>query len=182
MYCAVSAAGGSIGLLLGGFFTDFMSWRVGMFINVPIGIALLYLVQRYIQKTGTRTGRFDFWGAIVSVIVMTALVYGFVQAAEHGWGKPETWISLAAGIILLAAFVLIEARSTEPIIPLRLFANRQRSGAYLGRFLVVCGNFSLIFFIPQYLQNVLGFSSLEAIFLSDLHNYYYHPNFASRPL
>jgi predicted MFS family arabinose efflux permease len=63
---------------------------------------------------------------------------------------------------LLAAFVLIEARATEPIIPLRLFASRQRSGAYLGRFLMVCGNFSLFFFIPQYLQNVLGFSSLEA--------------------
>ncbi|MDN3955827.1 MFS transporter [Sporolactobacillus laevolacticus] len=162
IYSAVSAAGGSIGLLLGGFLTDFISWRVGMFINVPIGIALLYLVQRHIQKTGTRTGRFDFWGAIVSVIGMTALVYGFVQAADRGWGKPEIWILLAAGIIMLAAFVLIEARAAEPIIPLRLFANRQRSGAYLGRFLLVCGNFSLFFFIPQYLQNVLGFSSLEA--------------------
>ncbi|WP_409344953.1 MFS transporter [Paenibacillus sp. MBLB4367] len=162
MYSAVSAGGGSVGLLLGGFFTDFISWRVGMFINVPIGIALLYLVKRFIQKTDTRTGRFDLWGAMTSVIGMTALVYGFVQAADHGWGKPETWISLAAGIVLLAAFVLIESRAAEPIIPLRLFANRQRSGAYLGRFLMVCGNFSLFFFIPQYLQNVLGFSSLEA--------------------
>ncbi|MFK7693163.1 MFS transporter [Paenibacillus sp. HJGM_3] len=162
MYSAVSAAGGSIGLILGGFFTDFISWRVGMFINVPIGIALLYLVQRFIQKTSTRTGRFDLWGGIVSVLGMTALVYGFVQAADHGWGKLETWILLAAGMVLLAAFVLIEARADEPIIPLRLFASRQRSGAYLGRFLLVCGNFSLFFFIPQYLQNVLGFSSLEA--------------------
>ncbi|KRF44195.1 MFS transporter [Paenibacillus sp. Soil787] len=162
MYSAVSAAGGSIGLILGGFLTDFISWRVGMFINVPIGIILLYLVQRYIQKTSTRTGRFDLWGALVSVIGMTALVYGFVQAADHGWGKPETWISLAAGIVSLAAFVLIEARVAEPIIPLRLLASRQRSGAYLGRFLVVGGNFSLFFFIPQYLQNVLGFSSLDA--------------------
>ncbi|QWU18356.1 drug resistance transporter, EmrB/QacA subfamily [Paenibacillus sophorae] len=162
MYSAVSAAGGSIGLILGGFFTDFISWRVGMFINLPIGIALLYLVLRFIQKTSTRTGRFDLWGAIVSVMGMTALVFGFVHAADQGWGKPETWISLAAGIVLLAAFVLIEARVTEPIIPLRLFASRQRSGAYLGRFLMVCGNFSLFFFIPQYLQNVLGCSSLEA--------------------
>lgn len=162
MYSAVSAAGGSIGLLLGGFFTDFISWRVGMFINVPIGIALLYLVQRFIQKTGTRSGRFDLWGALTSVIGMTALVYGFVQAAEHGWEKPGTWIPLSAGIVLLTAFVLIEARAAEPIIPLRLFASRQRSGAYLGRFLMVCGNFSLFFFIPQYLQNVLGFSSFEA--------------------
>lgn len=162
IYSAVSAGGGSIGLLLGGFFTDFISWRVGMFINIPIGIVLLYLVQRFIQKSSTRTGRFDFWGAIVSVIGMTALVFGFVQAAERGWGEPETWISLASGIVLLAAFVLIEARSAEPIIPLRLFASRQRSGAYLGRFFMVCGNFSLFFFIPQYLQNVLGSSSLEA--------------------
>lgn len=162
MYSAVSAGGGSVGLLLGGFFTDFISWRVGMFINVPIGIALLFLVQRFIQKTGARTGRFDLWGAIVSVIGMTALVYGFVQAADRGFGEPGTWISLAAGIVLLAAFVLIESRAAEPIIPLRLFASRQRSGAYLGRFLMVCGNFSLFFFIPQYMQNVLGSSSLEA--------------------
>ncbi|MDP4096268.1 MFS transporter [Paenibacillus sp. P96] len=162
MYSAVAGGGGSVGLLLGGFFTDFISWRVGMFINVPIGIALLYLIQRFIQQTGTRTGRFDLWGAIVSVIGMTALVYGFVQAADRGWGEPETWISLAAGIVLLVAFVFIESRAAEPIIPLRLFANRQRSGAYLGRFLLLCGTFSLFFFIPQYLQNVLGFSSLEA--------------------
>lgn len=162
MYSAVSAGGGSAGLLIGGFFTDFISWRVGMFINVPIGIALLFLIQRFIRKTSTRTGRFDLWGAIVSVIGMTALVYGFVQAADRGWGEPETWISLAAGTVLLAAFVLIESRAAEPIVPLRLFANRQRSGAYLGRFLMVCGNFSLFFFIPQYLQTVVGFSSLDA--------------------
>ncbi|RTE10563.1 MFS transporter [Paenibacillus whitsoniae] len=162
MYSAVSAGGGSVGLLLGGFFTDFISWRVGMFINVPIGIALLFMVHRFIQQTGTRAGRFDLGGAIVSVFGMSALVYGFVQAADRGWGKPETWISFAAGIVLLAAFVLIESRAAEPIIPLRLFANRQRSGAYLGRFLMVGGNFSLFFFIPQFLQNVLGFSSLEA--------------------
>ncbi|AJY78031.1 MFS transporter [Paenibacillus beijingensis] len=162
VYSAVSAGGGSIGLILGGFFTDFISWRVGMFINVPIGIALLYLVQRFIQKTDTRTGRFDLWGAVTSVIGMTALVYGFIQAADQGWGKPETLISLAAGIVLLAVFVLIEARTKEPIIPLRLFASRQRTGAYLGRFLLLCGNFSLFFFIPQFLQNVLDFSSFEA--------------------
>ncbi|NIK68654.1 MFS transporter [Paenibacillus sp. BK720] len=162
MYSAVSAAGGSIGLILGGFFTDFVSWRFGMFINVPIGIALLYLVQKFIQPTTIRAGRFDLGGALTSVIGMTSLVYGLVQAADYGWGNPATWIPLAAGIVLLAVFILIESRAAEPIIPLRLFANRQRSGAYLGRFLMVGGNFSLFFFIPQYLQNALGFSSFEA--------------------
>ncbi|TYP76624.1 MFS transporter [Paenibacillus methanolicus] len=162
MYSAVSAAGGSIGLMLGGFFTDFISWRLGMFINVPIGIALLYLVRRFINETDTRKGRFDLWGAMTSVLGMTSLVYGFVQAAEAGWDSPSTWIPLAAGMLSLAAFVLLEARAAEPIVPLRLFASRRRTGAYLGRFLIVCGNFSLFFFVPQYLQNVLGFSSFEA--------------------
>lgn len=162
MYSAVSAAGGSIGLIIGGFFTDFVSWRFGMFINVPIGIALLYLVQKFIQPTGIRTGRFDLGGALTSVLGMTSLVFGLVQAADYGWGNSDAWIPLAAGIVLLGGFVLIESRAAEPIIPLRLFANRQRAGAYLGRFLMVGGNFSLFFFIPQYLQNVLGFSSFEA--------------------
>lgn len=162
MYSAVAGGGGSIGLLLGGWLTDWISWRVGMLVNVPVGIVLLYLVQRHVRKTGTRPGRFDLWGALASVAGMTASVYGFVQAAERGWGAPETWFWLAAGIVLLTVFVRIEARAAEPIVPLRLFASRQRSGAYLGRFLLVCGNFSLFFFIPQYLQNVLGFSSLEA--------------------
>lgn len=162
MYSAVAGAGGGIGLLLGGFFTDFISWRVGMFINVPIGIVLMYLTRRYVQKSETRTGRFDLWGALTSVVGMTALVYGFVQAAGQGWGDAGTWIWLGAGIASLTAFVLVEKKAAEPIVPLRLFANRQRSGAYLGRFLLVSGNFSLFFFIPQYLQNVLGFGSLEA--------------------
>ncbi|MFC3804328.1 MFS transporter [Cohnella sp. GCM10012308] len=162
MYSAVAGAGGGIGLLLGGFFTDFISWRVGMFINVPIGIVLMYLVWRYVTESETRTGRFDLWGALTSVVGMTGLVYGFVQAAGQGWGSAGTWIWLVVGIVSLTAFVLVEKRAVEPIVPLRLFASRQRSGAYLGRFLLVGGNFSLFFFIPQYLQNVLGFGSLEA--------------------
>ncbi|GLX70935.1 MFS transporter [Paenibacillus glycanilyticus] len=162
MYSAVSAAGGSVGLIIGGFFTDFVSWRFGMFINVPIGIVLLYLVQKHIQPTTVRAGRFDLGGALTSVMGMSALVYGLVQAAELGFGNPGSWIPLAAGLILLAVFIRIEARAAEPIVPLRLFASRQRAGAYLGRFLMVGGNFSLFFFIPQYLQNALGFTSFEA--------------------
>lgn len=162
IYSAVSGAGGSIGLILGGILTEWISWRVGMFINVPIGIALLFMIPKYLQETQKRTGHFDMLGALTSVIGMTSLVYGFVQAAAVGWDQAITMVSLAAGVILLAGFVGIEARAKEPITPLRLFTNRQRSGAYLGRFLFLCGNFSLFFFIPQFLQNVLGFSSFEA--------------------
>jgi EmrB/QacA subfamily drug resistance transporter len=162
LYSAASGAGGSVGLILGGILTDLISWRVGMFINVPIGIALLIMVPRYLRETEKNTGHFDFMGALTSVIGITALVFGFVEAAANGWGNLETLISLVIGVVLLVAFVFIEARAKQPITPLRLFANRQRSGAYLGRFLFLCGNFSLFFFIPQFLQNVLGFNSFEA--------------------
>jgi EmrB/QacA subfamily drug resistance transporter len=162
LYSAVAGAGGSIGLILGGILTDLVSWRVGMFLNVPIGIALLFMVPRFLPETEKNTGHFDLMGALTSVFGITALVYGFVQAAANGWAKMETILSLIIGVVLLVAFVFIEARAKQPITPLRLFASRQRSGAYLGRFLLVCGNFSVFFFIPQFLQNVLGFTSFAS--------------------
>ncbi|MBB6734141.1 MFS transporter [Cohnella sp. CBP 2801] len=162
VYSAVSGAGGSVGLLIGGMLTDLISWRAGMFLNVPIGLALLLMVPRYMKETEKKTGRLDVMGALTSVIGMTALAFGFVQAASVGWGAFEAWGSLALGGVALAAFVLIEARAKEPITPLRLFANRTRSGAYLGRLLLLCGNYPIFFFIPQFLQNVLHFDSLEA--------------------
>ncbi|QGQ99958.1 MFS transporter [Paenibacillus psychroresistens] len=162
LFSAVSGAGGSIGLILGGILTDLISWRVGMFLNVPIGIAMLIMVPRYLPETEKNTGHFDLMGALTSVIGITALVFGFIQAAANGWGKLETLLALSIGVVLLVAFVFIEARAKQPITPLRLFSSRKRSGAYLGRFLFLCGNFSLFFFVPQFLQNVLDFTSFES--------------------
>ncbi|WP_225446359.1 MFS transporter [Paenibacillus rhizovicinus] len=162
VYSAVSGAGGSVGLIIGGLLTDVISWRAGMFLNVPIGVALLLIVPRYMKETEMKAGRLDIMGAMTSVIGMTALAFGFVQAASVGWDAPEVWGSLVLGGVSLAAFVWIEARAIEPITPLRLFANRTRSGAYLGRLLLLCGNYPIFFFVPQFLQNVLHFSSLEA--------------------
>ncbi|NQX64203.1 MFS transporter [Paenibacillus qinlingensis] len=162
VYSAVSGAGGSVGLIVGGLLTDLISWRAGMFLNVPIGIVLLLMVPRYMQETESKTGRLDIMGAMTSVIGMTALAFGFVQAASGGWETPQVWVSLALGGISLAAFVRIEALAKEPITPLRLFASRTRSGAYLGRLFLLCGNYPIFFFVPQFLQNVLHFNSLEA--------------------
>ncbi|MCC3371491.1 MFS transporter [Cohnella sp. REN36] len=162
IYSAVSGAGGSVGLIVGGLLTDALSWRAGMFLNVPIGVALLFLVPRYLRETETRTGRLDVLGALTSVIGMTALAFGFVQAAAVGWGAPESWGSLVLGGVSLAAFARIEAKAKEPITPLRLFASRTRTGAYLGRLLLLCGNYPIFFFVPQFLQNVLHFGALGA--------------------
>ncbi|WP_130609578.1 MFS transporter [Cohnella abietis] len=161
MYSAVNGAGGSIGLVVGGMLTDWISWRVGMFINVPIGILLLVMAPRFLPETNKSTGRFDIMGAITSVVGLTALVYGFVRAADDGWGNSVTIISLLTGVVLLAAFAFIESRVEQPITPLRLFSSRERSGAYLGRLLFVGGLFSMFFFLSQFLQHVLGFTALE---------------------
>src|SRR5436190_9841308 len=125
-YSAVAGAGGSVGLVLGGLLTDVVSWRAGLFINVPVGALLMWLAPRYLEDTEPQPGRFDLVGAVTSTFGMTALVYGFVSAASNGWGDPITLASFAAGLVLLAAFVVTERRAVQPITPLRLFPNRER--------------------------------------------------------
>src|SRR3954451_14645227 len=90
LYSAVAGAGGSAGLVLGGMLTDWVSWRWGLFINVPVGLTLLYLAARHLPETERPTGRVDLAGAATSTLGMTALVYGFVRAAADGWGERGT--------------------------------------------------------------------------------------------
>jgi hypothetical protein len=161
-YGAVAGGGGSVGLVLGGMLTDWVSWRWGLWINVPVGAALIWLAPRVLAETERRPGRFDLPGAAASTAGMTALVYGFVHAAEAGWGDALTVASFAAGVALLATFVAVERRAAQPVTPLRLFASRQRAGAYLGRMLLVGGMFSMFYFLSQYLQGVRGFTPLQA--------------------
>lgn len=164
LYAAASSGGASIGLVLGGFLTDLLSWRWGLFINVPIGAALVLLAPRYLPETERKPGRFDLVGAISSTLGMTALVYGFVRAGSAGWGDRATLASFAAALALLAGFVLRELRAEQPILPLRLFASRERSGAYIARLFTVGGMFAFFFFVTQYLQEVLDYSALKAGF------------------
>jgi EmrB/QacA subfamily drug resistance transporter len=161
-YSAVAGGGGSVGLVLGGMLTDWISWRWGLWINVPVGIVLVWLAPRVLEETERRPGRFDLPGAAASTAGMTALVYGFVRAAEAGWGDALTVASFAAAVALLWSFVAIERRAPQPVTPLRLFASRPRVAAYGARMLLVGGMFSMFFFLSQYLQGVRGFSPLEA--------------------
>src|SRR3954468_825660 len=161
-YSAVAGGGGSLGLVLGGLLTALVSWRWGMFISVPIGLTLMYLAPRHLPETERRTGRFDLAGALTSPLGMTAVVYGFVRAAEHGWGETGTVAAFTAGTALLVAFIANELRAEQPITPLRLFVSRERSGALVARLLVVGGMFSMFFFLTQYLQGVLHYDPLQA--------------------
>jgi len=159
-YSAVAGGGGSVGLVLGGMLTTWISWRWGLFINVPIGVVMILLAPRYLPETERRPGRFDLAGAASSTVGMTSLVYGFVRAASSGWTDPITIASFLLSGVLLTSFVITERRAEQPITPLHLFASRQRSGAYITRMLVVSGMFAMFFFMTQYFQGVLGYSPL----------------------
>jgi len=161
-YSAVAGGGGSLGLVLGGALTQWISWRWGLFINVPIGVLLVALAPRYLPETEREPGRFDLAGAAFSTLGMSGVVYGFVRAAAEGWGDRLTIGSFAGGAALLAAFVVTEMGAEQPITPLRLFASRERSGAYAARILVVSGMYAMFFFLTQYFQGVSGFGPLEA--------------------
>jgi EmrB/QacA subfamily drug resistance transporter len=162
LYGAVAGVGASLGLVLGGLLADWISWRVGFYINLPICAALMLATPRYIAETKRHSGEFDLLGALGSTLGMTALVYGMVRSAQAGWSDPWTIGALAAGIVLLALFVLNEWRASQPIMPLRLFASRERTGAYAGRILFLGAMMGFWFFITQFLQVVLGFSPWEA--------------------
>ncbi|HZW83435.1 MAG TPA: MFS transporter [Candidatus Deferrimicrobium sp.] len=161
-YGAVAGIGASIGLLLGGVFTYWVSWRVGFFINVPIGIIMMLAVPRYIAETEKRSGKFDLAGAVSSTLGMTALVNCIVHSADAGWGNPVTVGALTVAVLLLGFFVFNEWHAEQPIMPLRLFASRERVGAYVGRILFLGAMMGFWFFITQFLQGVSNYSPLEA--------------------
>jgi EmrB/QacA subfamily drug resistance transporter len=162
LYSAVASAGASIGLVLGGMLTSWISWRWSLFINVPIGAVLISLAPAYLPETERHTGEFDFAGAITSTLGMSALVYGLVRAAETSWGDAVALGSFVAAAVMLAAFVTIEKRARQPITPLRLFASRERVGAYAARLLMVGAMFGMFFYLTQFLQGAEGFSALKA--------------------
>ncbi|MFE4500923.1 DHA2 family efflux MFS transporter permease subunit [Rhodococcus sp. NPDC056743] len=162
IYSAVIGAGGSVGIIIGGIFTDLLSWRWGLLINVPIGIIVLLLAPKFLPETTRSRGSFDVPGALTITIGMSALVYGLVNASEAGWESPITIVSLSAAALFIIAFIVIERRASQPITPLRLFRDVTRTGAYIARILIVGAMFSTFYFLSQYLQNVLGFSAFLA--------------------
>jgi EmrB/QacA subfamily drug resistance transporter len=164
LFTTVSAAGGAIGLIAGGLLVQWASWRWVMFVNVPIGVAVLLAGRRVLTETPRRTGRFDLAGAVLSTLGMTGLVLGLVEAGSSGWGNPLSAGSLALGLVLLVLFVRNEGRVAEPIVPLRLLASPTRSAANAARGLVYAGMYGVFFFASQYLQDVRGYSPLRTGF------------------
>ncbi|MFF2088013.1 MFS transporter [Nocardia sp. NPDC058176] len=164
LFSGMSSAGFAIGLLLGGLLTAWFDWRSVLFINVPFGLVIVALALRYLPEVPRRRTRLDLPGAITATGGVAALVYGFISAAADGWGAAATELWLGVGVVALIAFVVLESRSAHPLLPLRLFADRDRAAAYLNMFLVPMAGMSMFFFLTQYLQDVRGMSSLATGF------------------
>jgi EmrB/QacA subfamily drug resistance transporter len=162
VYSAVVMGGASLGLVLGGLITEWASWRWVLFVNVPVGILVIAVTPLFIVESPRQPGRFDLAGALTSTGGMTALVYAFIRAASDGWADRLALAAFGAAAVLLALFLLTEARTQQPITPLRLFGSLARSGSYLARLLLVAGMFGMFFFLTQFVQEILGFSPLTA--------------------
>jgi EmrB/QacA subfamily drug resistance transporter len=166
VYSAMSIGGAAVGLMAGGLLTTYFSWRWVLFVNVPIGIVVALMAPRALAGSPRRRGRFDLPGAITSTAGLAALVYGLTSAAtsQNGvshWGDTKVIVSLTAAVALLAAFIVIEARSEHALMPLRIFRNRDRSAANLIMLFVGTAMFGMFFFLTIFVQTVWGYSALK---------------------
>ncbi|MEU4563108.1 MFS transporter [Actinoplanes sp. NPDC023936] len=161
VYGAMSALGITGGVLLGGLLTGALSWRWVLLINIPIGIAVL-AGTRILVAGERHTGRLDTVGAVTGTAGFTALAYGFTRAGEHGWSDPVTLTALAAAVAALVLFVARQARSRDPLLPLRLLADRNRSGAYLTVLFIGAGLMGTFYLATLFMQQVLRFGPLQA--------------------
>jgi len=169
IFSSMASSGFAIGLIVGGLLTDALSWRWVMFINVPFGLAITLLARRHLPATERRSGaggpaRLDLAGAFTATGGVGGLVYAFIRAATAGWGDRTALTALAGGLVLISAFLLIETRTREPLLPLRLFADRNRAMAYLNFFLGPMAIFGMFFFLTQFMQVVMELGPLATGF------------------
>jgi EmrB/QacA subfamily drug resistance transporter len=164
IYGAASGSGAAAGVLLGGVLTSYLSWSWIFFVNVPVGIAAAALAPVLLRESRADLGHshFDLRGAATVTSGLMLLVYGLTRATSDGWSSTGTVAALAGSIALLASFVVLEARSPWPLLPLRLFRQRTLSAANATMAIVGAVAFSEFFLLTLYLQDVLGYSALQS--------------------
>ncbi|GGX18313.1 MFS transporter [Streptomyces malachitofuscus] len=166
IYGAIAGGGGAVGLILGGFLTEYLDWRWTFFVNIPFAVvaaAGAYLVIRE-PEGGRNRSPLDIPGVVLSTLGLVALVYGFTRAESEGWSDSVTVGMFIASAVLLAAFVIVEARVKAPLLPLRVITERNRGGVYLSLGLAIIAMFGLFLFLTYYLQVVQGYSPVKTGF------------------
>jgi EmrB/QacA subfamily drug resistance transporter len=163
IWAGVSALALAIGPLVGGLITEHLDWSWIFFINVPIGIAGVIASFLLIDESRDETHeRLDLPGLATSALGLFALTYGLIEANTYGWTSPRILGSFAVAAVALAAFVLLERHQRSPMLPLEFFRNRTYTGANLTMFLVALAMFGVFFFVSLYMQNILGYSPVQA--------------------
>ncbi|MFE9935302.1 DHA2 family efflux MFS transporter permease subunit [Streptomyces hirsutus] len=164
-WTAVGAGGGAAGGFVGGVLVDTLSWRWVLLINVPIGVLVLAGAAWWLAEGRAGDGRrLDLPGAMLVTAGLATLAFGISQTEAEGWTAPPTLVPLCAGLALIALFLLVEARTKAPLMPLGLFRVRSVSSANVAMFLSGAAMFCMWFFMTLYAQNVLGYTPLEAGF------------------
>jgi EmrB/QacA subfamily drug resistance transporter len=169
VYGAIAGGGSAVGLLLGGVLTEYANWRWCLLVNIPIAILALALAIPLVPESKAQGDTsYDLPGVVLITLGLAGLVYGFTEAAkpDEGWGSPATLAFIIGGLVLVAAFVVVERRTKNPLLPLRIVLDRNRGGAYLTSMLVGAGLFGALLFLTLYLQNVLAYTPLKAGFAS----------------
>jgi EmrB/QacA subfamily drug resistance transporter len=164
VWAAIAIGGSAVGLILGGALTQYFSWPWIFFVNVPVGIATFVLSLRLVPESRDEHARrsYDLAGAATVTAGLMALVYAIVGAQSAGWTSARTIGFFAAAVVLLGAFVAIEARATAPLVRLSIFRVRSLLTANAAMFLAMSGMFAMFFFNTLYIQQVLGYGPLEA--------------------
>ncbi|MFD9002023.1 MFS transporter [Streptomyces sp. NPDC059582] len=166
IYGAIAGGGGAVGLILGGFLTEYLDWRWTFFVNIPFAVvaaAGAYFVIRE-PAGGRNRSPLDIPGVVLSTLGLVSLVYGFTRAESNGWSDATTIGLFVASVVLLASFVFVESKVKAPLLPLRVITDRNRGGVYLSLGLAIIAMFGLFLFLTYYLQIVKGFSPVKTGF------------------
>jgi EmrB/QacA subfamily drug resistance transporter len=162
VFGAISGAGGAVGLLLGGVLTEYASWRWCLYVNLIIAaVAVAGALTRLAADPVTDRARLDVPGVVTAVTGLVGLVYGLGRAETDGWTSPSTLVPIAAGTAVLIAFVIIERRVANPLLPLRVVLDRNRGGSYATIGIAGAGMFGIFLFLTYYLYAVLHFTPVR---------------------
>ncbi|MCW2785273.1 MAG: transporter [Marmoricola sp.] len=163
VYGGISGGGAALGLILGGVLTEYASWRWTLLVNTPIAIGTAVAAAALVRESrAAGKAKYDFPGVVTSTLGLVALVYGFTKANESGWSATSTISLLSAAVVLLAAFVVIERNTAEPLLPPRVFTERIRAGAFLVSLLLGLALFGMFLFLVYYMQGTLHYSAVKS--------------------
>lgn len=161
-WTAVGTAGGAVGGLVGGLLTEYVSWRWVLLVNVPVGIVVTLVAARWLRnEREDRRPRLDVPGALLVTAGVALLDFGIGQTQAHGWFALRSLGPLVVGLVALAAFVAVEARTAEPLVPLQLFRRRSVAVGNLATLVATSGGFALWYLLSLYMQNVLRYGPVR---------------------